>query len=400
MDKPNLWTKDFFIVSFTNFFLYFIHYLLISTIAIFTIDQFHASESMGGLAAGIFVIGMLFGRLFSGKYIDQVGQKKILFIGFIFSVLTILLYFSITNLPILLLVRFLHGAAFGIASTATGTIVQYIIPAQRRGEGTGYYGLSTTIASAAGPFIGILVNQHLGFKMNFVICTILIGISFFVSLFLKVPNVHLNKDRSEKEKGFKLSDFYESKAIPISIVSIFIGITYSSVLSFLTAYAQEINLVNVASLFFIVYAVATLVSRPFMGKLFDTKGDNAVVYPVLIVFALGLVMISQAHQGFMLLLSSVFIGIGYGTFITSAQAIAVKVSPRNRIGLATSTFFMFADFGAGFGPFLLGFLIPLIGYRNLYITMAVLVVAATVLYYYLHGRNKGHGTTFQEENLV
>lgn len=61
---------------------------------------------------------------------------------------------------------------------------------------------------------------------------------------------------------------------------------------------------------------------------------------------------------------------------------------------------MFADFGAGFGPFLLGFLIPLIGYRNLYITMAILVVAATVLYYYLHGRNKGHGTSFQEESFV
>ncbi|KKE79979.1 MFS transporter [Oceanobacillus caeni] len=400
MDKPNLWTKDFLIVSFTNFFLYFIHYLLISTIAIFTIDQFHASESMGGLAAGIFVIGMLFGRLFSGKYIDQVGQKKILFIGFIFSVITILLYFSITNLPILFLVRFLHGAAFGVASTATGTIVQHIIPDTRRGEGTGYYGLSTTLASAVGPFFGILINQHLGFRMNFVACTALIGISFLVSLFLKVPNVEFHKDPLEKEKGFKLSDFFEAKAIPISIVSILIGISYSSVLSFLTVYAQEINLVNAAGFFFVVYAIATLVTRPYMGKLFDMKGDNAVMYPVLIVFALGLIILGHAHQGIILLLSGACIGIGYGTFITSAQAIAVKASPKSRIGLATSTFFMFADFGAGFGPFLLGFLIPLTGYRNLYETMAILVVAATVLYYFLHGRKKSHETSSYEETLV
>ncbi len=102
----------------------------------------------------------------------------------------------------------------------------------------------------------------------------------------------------------------------------------------------------------------------------------------------------------MLLLSGAFIGIGYGTFITSAQAIAVKASPKSRIGLATSTFFMFADFGAGFGPFLLGFLIPLTGYRNLYETMAIVVVAATVLYYFLHGRKKSHETSSYKETLV
>jgi hydrogenase/urease accessory protein HupE len=67
------------------------------------------------------------------------------------------------------------------------------------------------------------------------------------------------------------------------------------------------------------------------------------------------------------------------------------------MGLATSTFFMFADFGAGFGPFLIGFLIPVLGFTNLYIMMAVVVLAATVLYYFVHGRKKGNITSLQEE---
>ncbi len=56
--------------------MYLIHYTLIVTVTIFTIDKYHASESMGGLAAGIFIIGMLFGRLASGRVIDNLQPKK------------------------------------------------------------------------------------------------------------------------------------------------------------------------------------------------------------------------------------------------------------------------------------------------------------------------------------
>jgi len=332
---------------------------------------------------------MLVGRLFSGKYIDQFGRKKTLFAGFILSFIFTLLYFTVANLSFLLLVRFLHGAAFGIASTATGTIVSSIIPNERRGEGTGYYALSTTIATAVGPFFGMFINQHIGFEMNFVVCTVLIAISFLASLFLKVPKVEFTEEQLEKMKGFKLGNFFEAHVIPISIISIFIGISYSSILSFLTSYAQAIDLVNIASFFFIVYAVATLVSRPVTGRLFDVKGENIVMYPAFILFAIGLIIISHVHQGYMLLLSGVFVGFGYGTFISSAQAISIKVSPKNRMGLATSTFFMFVDFGTGVGPFLLGFLIPVIGFTHLYETMAVVVLVCIVLYYFLHGRKAG-----------
>ncbi|MDU4819706.1 MAG: hypothetical protein E6X63_35505, partial [Pseudomonas aeruginosa] len=61
-------------------------------------------------------------------------------------------------------------------------------------------------------------------------------------------------------------------------------------------------------------------------------------------------------------------------------------SPANKMGLATSTFYIFADFGAGMGPFILGIIIPFIGYRQLYMAMGMLVIIALILYYYVHGR--------------
>lgn len=64
--------------------------------------------------------------------------------------------FCVSTLLVLDLVRLMHGIAYhGLSSTATGTIVANIIPASRRGEGIGYYMLSSTLATAIGPFLGL-----------------------------------------------------------------------------------------------------------------------------------------------------------------------------------------------------------------------------------------------------
>lgn len=382
-----LWSKDFISVTIVNFLMYLIHYTLIVTVTIFTIDKYHASESMGGLAAGIFIIGMLFERLASGRVIDNLQPKKVLLFGIIFSIITVGLYFAIHSLLILMFVRLLHGIAFGLSSTATGTISSRIIPEKRKGEGIGYYALSVTTASAIGPFCGIILNQQFGFQSIFIVSLIVIVAALIVALLIKeLPKVSVQTSNTEKVTG--VAAYIQKEALPISFVIIFVGIAYSSVLSFLTVYTEQINLATASSFFFVVYAVSTFVTRPFTGKIYDNYGENKVMYPVLISFIIGLILLSLTHTSISLLIAAVFIGIGYGTIVPTAQAIAIQQSPTDKIGLATSTFYMFADFGAGIGPFVLGVVIPLMGYRNLYLTMAVLVIVSIVLYYFMHGKQR------------
>lgn len=388
MNNSKLWTKNFLIISTANFFLYFTYYLLMVTITIFATEKFHASPSQAGLASGIFVIGILIARIFSGRYIDQVGWKKMLYIGFTFFLITTCLYILVNNMYFLLINRFLNGAAMGIASTATGTIVAKVIPNERRGEGTGYYTLSLTIAASIGPFLGMFITGHASFYMNFIVCIILLAFSFIAVFFVKVPKLEFKKEQLEQSKGFSLHNFFEIKAIPISIVAAIIALGYSSILIFITSYTKEVNLVDVGSLFFVVYAVFVLVSRPFTGRWFDKKGENFVMYPAILLFATALFILSQTHKGFSLLSAGALFGLGYGTTSSGVQAIAVKVSPKHRIGLATSTNFIFQDLGIGIGPFILGYFVPLIDYRGLYMMMAVIEFICIFLYYFLHGKKE------------
>jgi predicted MFS family arabinose efflux permease len=383
-----LWTKDFIIVSGINFLINLVFYLLIVIIGEYAVNRFSASTSEAGLVTGIFIIGSLIGRLFTGRYIESLGRRRTLLIGLVFIILTTFLYLISFNIGLMLTTRLLHGVAAGIVGTATGTVAAQIIPAARKAEGIGYFSMSTTLATAVGPFIGLYMSQHTTFQTIFIFSAVLGIFSFITSLFVYVPAVTIKaKQRAEtKEGGFKFSNFIEPKAVPIAIITLVISFCYSSVLSFIKFYTNEINLVGAASFFFLVYSVAVLFSRPFTGRLMDSKGANYIMYPGFVILAGGMVLLSAVNSGFMLLLAGALIGLGFGNMQSSTQAIAVKLTPAHRMGLATSTFFIALDAGLGFGPYLLGFIIPVTGYRLLYVILGLAVLVSAVLYYFLHGK--------------
>lgn len=398
-NQAKLWTKDFIITSSANFFLYLVFYLLLVTMTVYAVEQYGVSESQAGLVTGIFIIGTLIGRLFIGRLITSVGNKKMLYIGLIAFVMTSLLYFIEAGILFLMLTRLLHGIALGVAGTATGTIVAETIPASRKGEGIGYFSMSITVATAFGPFIGLFMSEHTTFQAIFVFCTVLAVMSFIIALFVNIPEVRKPETTTESKK-LKFADFIEPRALPIAMIIAILSVGYASVLSFINFYAIEIDLVSAASIFFVVYAIAILVSRPFSGRLMDVKGANFVMYPAFILFGAGLFLLSGVTTSAMFLFAGVLIGLGYGNMQSTTQAIAVKMTPPHRMGLATSTYYIAMDAGLGFGPYLLGYVIPVTGYSLLYVLMGIMVFATIILYYAMHGKTKKSFSTNMESAVT
>ncbi len=357
----------------------------------YAVDEYGASTSQAGLVTGIFIVGTLIGRLFIGRYIDMIGRKKTLFIGLILFTITTFLYFVHAGITFLLINRFIHGVTLGIASTATGTIVAQIIPPKRRGEGIGYFSMSATLATAIGPFIGLFMSQHTTYQVIFGLCLVIGVITLLTSLILSVPPIELQSNQTQEKKGFSIANYVEPKALPIAIVTFAISLCYASVLSFINFYAIEIELVTAASFFFLVYSIAILLSRPFTGRLMDIKGANYVMYPAFIVLAIGMFLLSIAHNSITLLLSGALIGLGFGNMQSCTQAVAIKLTPAHRMGLATSTFYIFLDAGLGFGPYLLGFLVPITGYSKLYSILGIVALASIILYFFMHGKKEAAG---------
>lgn len=360
-------------------------YLLLVTMATYSIQEYGASVSMAGLVASIFVIGSLVGRLFGGRQITKTGSKKILMTGTVLVLIFTVLYFISAGIYPLLLLRFLHGVGLGLATTATGTIVAQVIPQSRNGEGIGYFSMSVVMATAIGPLIGVMMVASAGFTSIFIFSSVMAVISLLLSLALKVPKVKTPEDKEEK-KGIRLTDFYESRAVPVSIAMFVLAFAYSGILSFVTGYATVINMVEAGSFFFLAYAISILLSRPVTGPLMDRRGANIVVYPALTLFATGMLMLSLATTSWIFLLAAVLIGLGYGNFQSITQALAIKVTPPHRMGLANSTYFIALDLGLGIGPFILGYIVPLSGYRGMYMALVVVILIGIIVYHFMHGR--------------
>lgn len=399
-NHPRLWTKDFVLISLTNFFTHVVFYMLMATVAMYVTTEYSASASMAGITVGIFVIAALIARVFVGKYMDKIGRKRTLIWSMAVFVVSMVLHFGANSLVFLLIIRFIQGMSHGFITTVAGAVSADIIPNERRGEGTGYFITSMNTAMAIGPFLGIYISGQASFQSIILTGSIIAIIGFIVTLFLNVPNEGYAEEQVKKNAGFHLRDFMEPKAVQISIVLFLVTLAYSSLLSFLSLYAEAVDLVEVASFFFIVYAAALVVSRPITGKWFDEYGANRLTYPLLICLSAGFFILSQAQSAFLFLLSAALIGIGYGTAQSNFQAIAIQQSPSNRKGLATSTFFIFLDLGSGLGPYILGIFVGMMNFKNLYFAMATWVLICIGVYYLAHGKKAASKHMVKHGNRV
>ena len=389
-ENAPLWSRNFILVSSINFQLVLTFYLLVVVIVGYAVAELGATTAQAGLVSGLFIVGTLIGRLFVGKFLERFGRKTTLIVGLTGFLIFSGFYFMKFDVGMLLLVRFMHGFMMGMASTVLGTIIAQILPPTRRGEGIGYYSMSSTLGTAIGPFLAIWMMLHIGYHAIFIVSSIIAVSCLGVALLIQVPNIpKQNKplDLSVPvEKPSWLSQFVEHKALPISFIMLLTSVCYSGVLSFINFYAKEIDLVETASFFFLMYAIAILISRPFTGPLLDRKGENIIMYPAFIIMAIAMVLLSQVQSSFMLLLCAGLLGFGYGNIQSVCQTVAVKSASIERMGFATSTFFIFLDAGLGFGPYFIGQALDYIDYSQLYFYSAMCVLACIVIYYLLHGR--------------
>lgn len=385
MAEKSLWNKDFLLDTGINFIVFLIYYLLMVIIAVVAKEQLHATLGQAGLASGIFIVGTLVARLQFGKEIELYGRKRTLYGGTIFYLITTLLYFYMPSLGFMFLVRFLNGLAYGIVSTATNTIVANCIPVSKRGQGINYYGLSTSLAAAIGPFLGMLLMLVANFRIIVGICCVLVLICLIGNFFLHVEEISLTEEEKARMKRVSLENYVEPRVILISFVAFLMGFSYSSVLTFLAAYARTINLVGASTFFFVVYAVVITVTRPMTGVIFDRKGENWVLYPCYIMLAIGMVILAKTTLSWQLLISGVFVGLGYGTFMSNGQAVCIKITPTQRVSVALSTYFVALDLGIGVGPYILGSLHGILVFPQLYIVSAVIAIACFVIYHFGYG---------------
>ena len=132
-----------------------------------------------------------------------------------------------------------------------------------------------------------------------------------------------------------------------------------------------------------------MVSRPVIGRLFDSLGPVYLILPGFAAFILGLVLFSQITTPSSLYAAAVVQGLGFGALSPSFQTLAIQSAPLSRAGAATATFFWFLDILVGIAAATLGLIAGAFGYTLMYgLVCPAVEIAAALLYLYWHFRKQ------------
>lgn len=375
-----LWNRSFILCLFNNFFLFVYYFALLTILPIYIMKDLDGSVKEAGLALTLFLASSIAVRPFSGMIIEKLGKKismrgaGVIFALFAFG------YLLIDSLWSLLLVRFLHGIWFSILTTVAVPVANEFIPEQRKGEGMGYFVMSTNLGVVFGPLLALTVIQFTSFKSLFGILAIIISLGLIFCWMLKITELPKSRRIGTEKTKLSLQDILEVKVLAVSCVALLTAFAYSGIMSFITAFSESKQLLAYTSVFFIVFAASMLLVRPWVGKIYDRKGPSAVIYPSFIFFAIGLVMVSLISNQWTLWLSAVFVGIGYGSLFPCLQTLAIQSVDKQRMGHAISTFFTLFDLGLAVGSVVMGLLIAYWGFEAMYVSSAALVIVTILVY--------------------
>lgn len=380
--QASLWNKSFVFCLCNNLFLFSYYFALLTILPIYIMKELGGSIQQAGMALTLFLASSIAIRPFSGMIIERFGKANSVRIsGFIFVVFA-LSYLWIDSMWSLLVIRFLHGFWFSILTTVNVPIVNDYIPDHRKGEGMGYFVMSTNLGVVIGPFLALSMIQFSSFSTLFAVLALLVAVGYIFTWLVQIQEhvQHKSSDQASQSAAIQWRDVIETRVLAISFVALLTAFAYSSVMSFITAYAELKHLLAYTSIFFIVFAVSMLLVRPWVGKVYDRKGPSAVIYPSFICFAIGLVVVSFLTNQWVLWISAVFMGIGYGSVFPCLQTVAIQTVEKARMGHAISTFFALFDIGLAVGSVIMGVLIAYFGFQATYLFCAVMVLFTTWMY--------------------
>ncbi|WP_220036952.1 MFS transporter [Paenibacillus sambharensis] len=372
---------SFIFVVIANALVFMIFEMLLPTLPLF-VTALGGGASQVGLVTGMFMLSAILIRPFAGILVTKFDKKLLLIFGILIIALSTGAYYLSTNITALLIIRLIHGAGFGLATTYFATLAAEIIPKERRGEGIGYFGVGETVAISVGPMIGIMTLELYDFQRLFFGGMAVLLLAVLMALLIKRSPQGRDLDKQERVK-VKL---YEKRVLFPSLLIFLIGIAAGGIMSFFSLYAIEKNFTHVG-LFFLFIAAASFVIRIISGKLFDVYGPSVILIPGSILSIAGLVILYMADSDGMFLLAAVLYGFGFGAIFPALQTWCMNLVGEHEHEDAMASFFNFFDLGIGGGSFILGLVAAELSYQAIYIVASIVYALVLVVYIgYIRGR--------------
>lgn len=362
-----LLTRTFVLLSAAHF-LHALSYHLFLHLPGF-LTSIGASEFDVGMLSGAASFAAIAARPPIGGVMDHRGRMPIVWAGGALSVVACCCYFAVGSLGVgLYAVRIMHGLSEAMLFASLFAFAADIVPASRRIEGIGLFGVSGMLPMAVAGALGDWVLRYGSYRALFGVALASTGVALVLSFFLVEPTRALH---GERPRGLG-SALIDRSLLPIWLGALCFATAIAAHFSFLKTFVLERPIANLGD-FFATYAVAACALRVLFGRVPEAVGPKRVLVGALLALAAGHVLLAFAAARWHVIVAGALAGSGHGWSFPILLGLVVERARASERGSALAIYTALFDGGTMIGGPVLGAVIETWGYTTMFLVAASMV---------------------------
>tara|TARA_B110000914_G_scaffold208164_1_gene205439 strand:- start:1709 stop:2851 length:1143 start_codon:yes stop_codon:yes gene_type:complete len=315
-----------------------------------------------GYIIGLFTLGALMSRFFSGKIADRAGRKIVMVFGtsvtaiagFLYVMLGAVSDYSTGMLGVwlFLALRFFHGLSTGFRPIGSSALLTDIVPHDRRGEALGFLGVAGNAGMAGGPAIGSYLAVEWGYDSMFLASSFLGILSLLFTLKLPETLPNSRKVIWSDLNVFKGKNF-DIAAWPAALSLLPVALSFGVFLTITPNFVDDLGY-KYKGVFNTIIVVASILMRLFAGKASDKYGRKPLLAIGGLFLFVGMGILSIATTQLEAAVGGIVYGLSIGINMPTIFAWTTDLSPKEKIALGIGTTLVALEIGIGFGAFVSG----------------------------------------------
>jgi MFS family permease len=332
------------------------------------------SKATAGTFLFVYTFASAFAAPITGTIADHMGRRRMLVLASLLFIVFSLAYGVVPWLPVLLVIGIIHGAIWSGILSSAGAIMTDFIPAARRTEGLGYWGLASTAAIAIAPAVGLWIYVHFGWLA---LCVEIATLSALMAIWgSRIPG---GTDVRPDATFPRVAELWDKDVIRTGLSFAVVSFGYGGVTSYVALLSQERH-IRPESLFFTVFAISIIVVRVLTARVGDRFGPKVLLYPAFIAMPLAFGLLSIAATRGQMVASAILFGLGMGASFPAFMTFVVTHTDEAKRGRTFGSVIFAFDTGIGLGSFVIGLIGERAGLGSAFAFAAVLSCLAIPIF--------------------
>lgn len=304
------------------------------------------------------------------------------------TAICLLLYSHTETLFPLIILRLIHGLGYVIFVSSGVVLLMAVMPAERSGQGFGIISISPLIPFAVLPFVIETLFSNLPHTTIYSTTALLIlpGLLLLpiISKHIKMVSSASEEQRVHKlPKGSLVKNITTKNVVILLVINGLLYTVYATVFFFLKPFCASIDGAN-AGIFFMLSTLAVILTRIFLGPVFDKYNKKHLGLFSLLLFTIAVFVLTRVASDTAFYSTALLYGLSFGIITPILNSIMFTVSEPVHRGLNTNLMMEAVDLGYVAGPTLAGVaLAGGIGDNMILYSCTFIVITATILMSYL-----------------